>query len=56
MNDLLEIISDLKELETLYQSGELREFDFRNMISKYESQFTTFETQMEDLFEADAKW
>lgn len=56
MNDLLEFISDLKELETLYQSGELREFDFRSMISKYESQFTTFETQMGELFEEKAKW
>ena len=52
MNDILEFIDDLKELQVLYQNNELRDFDIQTKISKYERQFTTFESQMDqqDLF------
>jgi len=52
MNDILEFIDDFKELQVLYQTNELREVDIQTKISKYERQFNTFESQMDqqDLF------
>lgn len=52
MNDILEFIDDLKELQVLYQTNELRDVDIQTKISKYERQFNTFESQMDqqDLF------
>jgi hypothetical protein len=52
MNDILEFIDDLKELQVLYQTNELRGVDIQTKISKYERQFNTFESQMDqqDLF------
>jgi hypothetical protein len=47
MNDVLEFIDELKELEALYQSGELREFDFALKINKYQRMFEEFERGME---------
>jgi len=46
MNDILEFIDDLKELEALYQSGDLRELDFKLAIQKYESQVAQYEHDM----------
>lgn len=48
MNDILEFIDDVKELEALYQSGDLRELDFRLLIQKYESQVEQFEHDMQE--------
>jgi len=48
MNDVLEFISELKELQALYISGELREFDFALKINAYETQFAKFEKAMAD--------
>lgn len=48
MNDILEFIDDVKELEALYQSGDLRELDFRLLIQKYESQFAEYEHDMQE--------
>ena len=48
MNDILEFISELKELQTLYQEGELREFDFALKINHYEQQMLQFEKSMEE--------
>ena len=52
MNDILEFIDDLKELQVLYQTNELRDSDIQAKISKFERQFNTFESQMDqqDLF------
>ena len=47
MNDILEMIDDLKELQVLYQTNDLRDFDLQNKIEKYERQIATFEAQME---------
>lgn len=47
MVDLLEFISELKELQVLYNEGEIRNFDFDAKIQKYENQFTEFENDME---------
>jgi hypothetical protein len=47
MNELLEFIDELKELEALYQSGELREFDFQMKINKYKREVEKFERAME---------
>ena len=50
MNDILEFIDDLKELQVLYQTSELRDSDIQAKISKYERQFTTFESNFDLLF------
>lgn len=47
MNDILEFIDDLKELHVLYKQGEIRDFDFANLIQKYERQVEEFEQAME---------
>lgn len=48
MNDILEFIDELKELQTLYNSGDLRNFDFERMIQKYEREVEQFEIEMEE--------
>jgi hypothetical protein len=47
MTDLLDFISELKELQVLYNEGEIRNFDFDTKIQKYENQFTDFENDMQ---------
>jgi hypothetical protein len=54
MNDVLEFISELKELQTLYISGDLREFDFALKINDYEAQVAKFEKDM--FAEQEAFW
>ena len=46
MNDILEFIDELKELQTLYHSGELRDFDFATKIQKYERNVARFEADI----------
>lgn len=46
MNDILEFIDDIKELEALYQSGDLRQLDFNLVLQKYERQVEQFESAM----------
>ena len=53
MVDILEFIDELKELQTLYHSGDLRDFDFETKIQKYDRQVALFETELtrqEELF------
>jgi len=47
MVDVLEFIDELKELQELYHSGDLRDFDISTKIQKYERQVTDFEKAME---------
>jgi len=47
MVDVLEFIDELKELQELYHSGDLRDFDIATKIQKYERQVTDFEEAME---------
>ena len=47
MNDLLEFIGDLEELQALYNTGELRNFDFESIKSKYNSTVERFEREYE---------
>jgi hypothetical protein len=47
MNDILEFIDELNELQELYNTGELRNFDFASKIQKYERQVAQFESAME---------
>lgn len=47
MNDILEFLDELKELQTLYDNGDLRNIDFAMKIQKYENQIQEFEKQME---------
>jgi hypothetical protein len=51
MNDILEFIDELKELQALYHSGELRDFDFNTKIQKYERQIEQFELALEQQHE-----
>lgn len=46
MVDVLEFIDELKELQALYHSGDLRDFDFNTKIQKYERQVTQFEEEV----------
>ena len=48
MIDTLEFIDELKELQALYHSGDLRDFDFNTKIQKYEREVSKFETQMQE--------
>lgn len=48
MVDVLEFIDELKELQALYHSGDLRDFDFNTKIQKYERQVAQFEQGMEE--------
>lgn len=53
MTDVFDIIDELKELQTLYNTGDLRNFDFETKIQKYERIIDAFESAMaprEDLF------
>ena len=47
MNDLLEFIEDLEELQALYNTGELRNFDFESIKSKYNATIDLFEKEYE---------
>ena len=48
MLDILEFVEELKELQALYHSGDLRDFDFSTKIQKYERQIALFEDAMEN--------
>ena len=47
MNDILEFIDDIEELKSLYNTGELRNFDFEAMLSKYNRTVELFEREYE---------
>lgn len=47
MNELLDYIADLKELQHLYSTGDLRDFDFETKIRQREQEFDKLETAME---------
>ena len=47
MNELLDYIADLKELQHLYSTCDLRDFDFETRIRQREQQFGKHETSME---------
>lgn len=51
MIDTLEFIDTLKELQQLYNTGELRNFDFDSKIRKYELDVDRFEKAMEEQHE-----
>jgi hypothetical protein len=48
MVDILEFIDELKELQVLYQTGDLRDFDLQAKIQKYENQVALFEYDIEE--------
>lgn len=48
MVDILEFIDELKELQALYHSGDLRDFDFNTKIQKYERVIEAFEQGLEE--------
>jgi len=48
MVDILEFIDELKELQVLYQTGDLRDFDLQTKIQKYENQVASFERDIEE--------
>lgn len=50
MNDMIDFIDELNELKTLYNTGELRNFDFERMIQKYERKIEAFDTAMDRWF------
>jgi len=51
MNELLDYIAELKELQHLYSTGDLRDFDFETKIRKREQEFDQHETAMEQQHE-----
>lgn len=52
MIEVLEFIDELKELQALYHSGDLRDFDFSTKIQKYERQVSQFEEAIEEQHKA----
>jgi hypothetical protein len=46
MIDILEFIDELKELQSLYHNGELRDFDFATKIQRYDRILEEFERSM----------
>jgi len=52
MNELVEMIDDLRELHTLYSTGEIRSVDFQTKLTKYTHALEQFEREIEQHFEA----
>ena len=50
MNDILEFIDELNELQELYNTGELRNFDFQTKIQKYQRMVDAFENGLEEQY------
>ena len=50
MNDIFDRIDELKELQSLYNQGELRNFDFSSKIQQLEQQVEKFEAEY-DMFD-----
>jgi hypothetical protein len=48
MIDILEFIDELKELQVLYNEGELCNFDCESKIHKFQKQINDFEQSMQD--------
>lgn len=51
MQDILEIISDMRELRQLYKTGELVEHDIQRLLNKWEKTFDEQEKIMEAQFQ-----
>jgi len=54
MNDILDFIDELKEMQVLYNQGDLRNYDFESKIQKYERMVDEFESAMEAEMERQA--
>lgn len=50
MNEMIDFIDELKELQALYNTGELRNFDFERMIQKYERKVDAYDSAMDRWF------
>lgn len=50
MDDMIEFIAELKELQSLYNTGDLRNFDFDRMIQKYERKADAYDSAMDKWF------
>jgi len=50
MNDLIEMIQDLRELQHLYATNDLCYLDFQEKIEKYSLVIDEFEAQMENQY------
>jgi hypothetical protein len=54
MNDIIDFIDELKELKALYNTGDLRNFDFERLIQKYERQADAYDAAMDRAFKESA--
>jgi hypothetical protein len=50
MDDMIDFIAELKELQSLYNTGDLRNFDFERMIQKYERKVDAYDSAMDKWF------
>ena len=50
MNDMIDFIAELKELQSLYNTGDLRNFDFDRLVQKYELQVDAYDAAMDQAF------
>lgn len=50
MNDILEVIQDLRELQRLYKEGDICYLDFQEKINKYESIVDEYEANLDRQF------
>lgn len=49
MHDIIMFISELKELQELYNSGDLRNYDFERLIQKYQEEADKYDADMSRL-------
>ena len=54
MQDMLDFLEDLKELNALYNSGDLRNYDFETKIQKYERIIDAFDAAMDQAYKESA--
>lgn len=54
MQEVLEFLDELKELKALYNSGDLRNYDFDTKIQKYESIVDAYDKAMDQAFKESA--
>ena len=52
MQDILTFIDELKEMQALYNAGDLRNYDFETKIQKYERDVDAHEAEMDHEFKA----
>lgn len=54
MQDMIDFLDELKELKALYNSGDLRNYDFETKIQKYERLIDQYDAAMDQAYRESA--